>query len=287
MSANHVPSPRNRVEADASRPVRLTERDLQLIESVALASVVTRRQIMELGFFSSISRGNRRLRCLFDGGYLRRTFLACDAYAAEAAYLLGPAGAPIVAERTGLDFADIRRQAQRLPARTFLEHHIAMVEVRLAIEADAAKRGYEVVAHYWESECRHEYTLGKGQRRLVKPDGFFLVQPGNRSLAAFIEVDRGCVSRDQLAKTFRRYRDYLSDGAFTACYGQDTFDVLVVTTVGKRRIDNLLRLTRAGSPAIRLAAMTDIGQHGFFGAVWRSLDHDNGQSAHDLPWSRQ
>lgn len=281
MSASHVASNRNRLKADGGRLVRLTERDLQLIESVALAGVATRRQIMELGFFSSVSRGNRRLRCLFDGGYLRRTFLSTGAYAAEAAYLLGPAGAPLLADRCGMDIVDVRKQAQRQPARMYLDHHLAMVEVRLAIEADAAKRGIEVVAHYWEGECRHEYTLSS-QRRIVKPDGFFLVRTGDRSLVAFLEVDRGCVSRDQLAKTFRRYRDYLTDGAFTACYGQDSFEVLLVTTVGRRRIDNLLRLTRAGSPAVRFATLADVERLGFFGPIWRSLDHDSGRSAHEL-----
>jgi len=271
MCANQR-SVRDRVTPDMSEIVKLTARDGELISHVALHGAVTCKQLVHLGLFGSTSRANRRLRSLFDGHYLRRTFLAGGPYGAEAVYLLGPAGCPIVVRETGLDVEDVARWSTRQPVRTYLEHHLATMSVRLAIRCDAARMGISIKTYLAEALCRHEYTVGshgRESRRIIKPDGFFHAEFQGVDLAVFLEVDRGCVSSKQLSRTFSRYRSYLTDGAFGDCYEQPNFQVLLITTAGPRRIENLKRLTKSDlEPLIRFTTMEAVEQHGFFGPIW-------------------
>jgi hypothetical protein len=156
----------------------------------------------------------------------------------------------------------------------FLEHHLAVMEVRLAAQKDAARQQADIEVYLAEIECRHEYTVG-ASRRIIKPDGLLLVRQDNQKLALFLEVDRGCVSLVQMAKTFGRYQSYLTDGAFRDCYEEDSFEVLVITTAGQRRIAHLEALTKSNrSPLIRFTTLDNVLSHGFFGPIWQRRGAD-------------
>jgi hypothetical protein len=258
---------RSRTEPDATRPMRLTARDRSLITMVALHGAASGRQLVALGRFGSVCRANRRLRLLFDGGYLRRTFVAAGAYAAETIYLLGSAGASVAAEETCLDYTELQRQGRRQPERMFLEHHLAVLAVRLA--AEDIPLNAVLLEYRSETECRHEYTL-RGERVLIKPDGFLLVEQANQAFAFFVEVDRGTVSLPQMRELFGRYRRYGSDGAFGAAYDLPSFEVLVVTSAGDRRIAHLADLAHKARLPVRLATFDDLHRCGLYGRIWRT-----------------
>lgn len=272
MSVRRVSKIRSRIIPDHSANCRLTQRDRHVIALVALHGVASGSQLQRFGHFRSTSRRNRCLRRMFDAKYLRRTFVACGPYAAEAIYVLGPHGASVAAEQTGLDLTELRRQACRHPARMYLEHHLAVLDVRLSI----MKPPPGVLVHDFatEPECRHEYELVRGPKRmraLIKPDGFVMVERLGAIRSAFLEVDRGHVSLPQMKGVFERYNAYLRDGVFRSTYNlASPFEVLVITTAGNRRIGHLSALAKGLQVRVRFALLDDLADLGFYGQVWRA-----------------
>ncbi len=261
---------RRREHPDTARFCRLTERDREVIKIVALHGAASRRQLVDLGLFTSTSRANRRLRQLFDNRYLRRTKLATSLYSAETIYILGPNASQLVAEETGLDSIELARQARRQPERMFLEHHLSVLSVRLALRKETEDVRVSMFAS--EPECRHEYEIVNGLqviRRLVKPDAFCLIEDDLGVLPCFIELDRGHVSLPQMKGVFGRYDLYQADGAFAAAYEvAEPFQVLVITTAGERRIKHLAALVPEGSIEVKFALYAEVVRQGFFGCLW-------------------
>lgn len=251
---------------------RITHRDRSIIAVVAQHGAASRDQLMALGLFTSVSRANRRLRLLCDARFLRRTYLATGPNRTETIYVLGQAGSSVAVEESDLDPTEMKRQGQRMPERTYLEHHLLGLSVRL--DAERVTGGVRLVEFRSEPECRHEYEVANGarsQRRLIKPDAYALFARDGELLPTFIEVDRGHVSLPQMASMFARYGDYLKDGAFTDAYGYTTgtlFTVAVITTAGRRRIDHLRRIARRKSLPVRFTTYRELQAHGFNAAIW-------------------
>ncbi len=262
--------------ADRSHPNlngarRVTKRDRQIISTVALHGAASRAQVMALGHFSSVSRANRRLRLLCGAKFLRRTYIATGPYLTEAIYVLGPAGASIAVEECDLDPTEMKRQGQRVPERMYLEHHLLGLSVRLL--AARVGGGVQLVHFLSEPECRHEYEV-KSNRRLIKPDAYALFERAGKLHPTFIEVDRGHVSLSQMSGVFTRYRDYLTDGAFTDAYELNgPFTVAVVTTSGLRRIDHLRRLAGRKSLVVKFTTYRELQAQGFSSTIWLSAHH--------------
>ncbi|MDQ2986777.1 MAG: replication-relaxation family protein [Armatimonadota bacterium] len=224
---------------------------------------------MAHGYFKSVSRANRRLRQLFDCNYLRRTQIASGPYCLETVYLLGPKGVSIVAESAITSRLELSRHSQRPPQRAFLEHHLGVLSLRISLQLTPP--GARLNEFLTEPECRHEYEIVKGARkikRVIKPDGFADVQFFKRRFSFFIEFDRGNCSIPQMRGVFERYAAYMREGAFQSVYKENMFEVLVVTTAGKRRIDHLVAIAKGHGVNVRFATMEDINAVGFYGPVW-------------------
>lgn len=268
MSAN--PHARNRRPTKPGTHLhhRLTDRDRQVITLVALHGAVSRKQFMQFGLFRSVSRANRRLKQLLDARYLRRKHLAISAHTLETIYLLGPTGVAIAAELAVIDRVELARHAARHPERAYLEHQLGVVALRLVLNAEQT-----LVARFLsETECRHEYALvtgSKSVRRIIKPDAYFEVDDGGVVRSFFLEFDRGHCSLPQMRGVFKRYGLYASEGAFQEAYGVATFEVLVVTTAGARRITHLIEAARESGASVRFATYHDVCSKGFFSATWQ------------------
>ena len=278
MSANRTAKIRCRSKPDHTVTMKLTHRDRDVIKTVALHGAASRGQLMALGYFKSVSRANRRLRQLFDCNYLRRTQVASGPYSLETVYLLGAKGVSVVAEAAITNRLELSRHSQRPPQRTYLEHHLGVLSLRIAMQLTPP--GTCLHEFLTEPECRHEYEIVKGSRkmkRVIKPDGFASVQLGERSYVFFIEYDRGNCSIPQMREVVGRYAAYLVEGAFESVYSEDRFDVLVVTTAGKRRIDHLLAVAKTLAVNVRFATVEDLNASGFYGPIW--LDCLNGIKA--------
>ena len=149
---HHLPEKRRTRQAP---PFQLTERDIAIIEAVHHCRMLERRQVEEHFFASTAgqhtntSYARKRLRRLYLHGYLERILRPIDPSEGSRGpvYRLGPVGARLLAQQAGVpvgqfhywgggDDKDSRRtQVQPL----FLEHGIALADVRIAIEQAAIK----------------------------------------------------------------------------------------------------------------------------------------------------
>lgn len=248
-------------------------RDAALVRRIYLHRVLRRDQLIRMGFFSSVPRANACLKRLVDRRMLRRAYVAHAGPSAQAAYLAGPAATAWLAAELDLEPAEVARFTRRPPARSFLEHSLASADLRLELESAARAAGGTVEAYLEEPLCRHEYEIvrgGKALKRVLKPDGYARVRLGNETRDLFLECDLGHVSSGQMGRSFERYRSYLSDGLFEEAYGAESFELLVVTSAGLRRVRNLLSLAPSGRPRVRAATFADVRARGFLGSVWRS-----------------
>ena len=261
---------RSRSHRDASAKGRLTDRDRLVIQTVALHGAASRNHLMDLGFFTSISRANRRLRLLFDWKFLRRTMLASNPYSIESVYVLGRDGVAVARECTSIDSAELGRHAARQPERAYLEHQLGVLSLRIALMN--VPDGVKVTQFLTEPECRHEYMIGKAgrtSRRIIKPDAFFELGIGESRRPFFLEYDRGKCSLPQMKSVFDRYGRYAKDGAYQDVYGDQSFEVLVVTTAGNRRIQHLAGCAKNQGVPVRFATMDEVLRIGFYAHIWK------------------
>lgn len=276
-----ITSPK-RVVRDRFRPqivagMRLEERDEELLCDLFWQRAMSRSQLQAL-YFGSVGRCNARLRLLFDHHFVTRYYLPAAPFGAQAVYGLGRAGAPIVARRLEMELLEVKRVVKHSHTPTFLEHTLAIVDVRLALQrAIEGREDVEIERWLAEPLCRHEYDIrstqgaGRWQKEVFKPDGFvrFYHRPSQRDVNYFLEVDLGHTSSRQFAGKIMMHRRYKESGLFRELYGGESFRTLVVTT-GPRRVGNLVELAQEqGSDRFWFTTFAQLEEHGPLGAIWR------------------
>ncbi len=282
------PGARNSRRPDSpktSRRMVLQRRDMSLLSDVYAHGSMLRGQIQEL-HFGSVPRANARLRQLYDARFLQRATLtlpsAMDSAAGcQYAYLLGPAGIPVVAGELGLDPDDIRSQLRR-GTPGYLLHTIEIVTFRLAVEA-AARASEAVVLErfYPERLCRHAYevrekpvtdaaTEGRWRTEICKPDAVFVTAYGSVRSGFAVEIDLGHTSASEFTLKLGIHARYAGSGLFTDRYGAECAGTLIVTTSDNRRGHLAAIALKQPERIFRLATFGDIRRHGAFGPVWYS-----------------
>ncbi|TFE31037.1 hypothetical protein E0F15_11190 [Frankia sp. B2] len=168
---------------------RLTPRDRWLLAMLHEHQVLTRRQVTRL-CFDGDRQTRMRLATLHQLGVLDRVHPNYSLVAAPLHYILGTAGAAILAAERGITVQDLGYRRDRLHALAHgvrLAHLIATNSLFAAwVHASRARpEGSGLVA--WWSERRAADTWG----RIVRPDGYGVWVDGTRRLDVMVEVDRG------------------------------------------------------------------------------------------------
>jgi hypothetical protein len=259
---------RSRFSRAPSGGFALGERDEALLCDLFLFRCLSREHIERL-HFESTSRCNRRLRQLFDYGFVHRHYLALSPWGSPALYFPALGSVPAIGrelERRELDVdpGEIHRVCRVKSAPAYLEHTLACADFFLRVKEDievaqAQGLGIQLDLYLPETLCREEYDVqapGTGWRReIFKPDAFFRLQlTGHRFASCFVEIDRGHVSSALFRAKRDSYRRYYETGLFAHAYGDDptpgvadgadraspkgSFLVLVVTT-GRLRLSHL------------------------------------------------
>jgi hypothetical protein len=231
--------------------MRLTSRDLALIGAVYRFRVLRRAQIQQM-LFPSKNTANQRLMLLHAHGYLARRRLPVEygQGSGQALYLLGGRGASLLADRWGLDPAEIGwRRSQNHVSSLFLEHTLMVNEVRLAVELACQRDGHTIEAWLREDELRAapdrvwiETDDGPSRQVTLVPDAYLRLIAGRRRASFFLEADRSTETGARWAAKVRAYLAYVRSGAYLRRYGSNCLRVLVVAT-SQRRMENLLRTT--------------------------------------------
>lgn len=198
--------------------MKLTRRDRIIVRDVALSIVLSRDHFIRLGYFSSVTRANTRLRELTKLGLVQRLETP---FFAQSLYGAGPKATDVLEGHVG------RLTQARTASPRFIQHALNVADVRIAL----TNRSH--------AEWRHEQflwrTLPGLERQEVRPDGLLLAK-----VPIFVEVDLGNVSLAKFRAKLLSYRALALSGSCEQLYGFADFRLLVVTT-GSLRSRHLSR----------------------------------------------
>lgn len=237
----------------------LQSRDRQLLQEIAILRVVDREQAKMIAGFGSTTRVNTRLLALHRAGFLKRFFLGSKGAGQKALYGISRQGALLVDRPyRGLQ----RKNDEALPADFFVQHQLLVNDLycslnyrQLPLEGVRLKR--------W----LHFFKPITPEIRLI-PDGYVEFATGARTLACFLEIDRGVESLKIWSEKARNYLQLARTRAVERLFGIASFDVLVIAN-SERRIQSIRSSVRAETSAIFwFAALADVQGPRFFGPVW-------------------
>lgn len=287
-------------------PMKFTNRDGQILQSVFRFGLLTRKQIERLHFKSShgqshsttTSRARLRLKLLFHNGYLERMPLpvALGAWAWEPVYRLDSRGAEKVALDLGRNKKEILywgrgdHKDKRPPSVThlFLEHALSINDFRIAVVCAAEQKGFQV--EKWlddrqlKSQEYKDYVLvsDKGKHRSVAviPDAYFALNLGERRAHFLLELDRATMPNSRWKTRVNAYLAYIRSGNYSERYKTRSLRILTATTT-EERLWNLKETTRkAGGGEVFWFTTIDkvTPESVLFAPIWR-LANDERDSA--------
>ena len=206
--------------------MRLTTRDVRLLRDMALSHVLSRDQIIALGYFGSVTRANTRLRLLGRFGLVRRIDTP---FFSQNLYCVGVKASEIVGERIA------KLVAGRAASPRFLQHALLTTNVRIEL----IRRG----ASSWRFE-QQLWVCFKfaGKEYQVRPDG--LADTANGLIA--VEVDLGHVAPAKFREKLLAFDAFIASGQCQRQWNAPSVSLLTLTT-GKRRASQLLRLAPKGT----------------------------------------
>jgi hypothetical protein len=235
-------------------PFELTDRDAHVLRALHRLRVLDRQQIEQL-FFPNFSLACKRLRLLYQHGFVERLYRPPYPNGAVRgpAYRLGTRGAKLLADEQGIALpqffywgkGDDRDAHQVSVNYLFLEHALQLSSVRISIEASA--RASKCTIEQWRDdvdirrgkmgdEVRVEPSSGaKHVTMKVIPDGYIVLVTANGHTGHFfLEADRGSESvKEKWRRKIFGYKALFSSGTFHKRYQvqerQTAFRVLVTT----------------------------------------------------------
>jgi hypothetical protein len=202
--------------------MRVTERDIRLLRDLSLSHVLSRDQILALGYFHSLTRINARLKLLKDLELLRvldTPFFAQSLYAVlpKASEIVGERLAPLTAARTG--------------SPRFLQHALSVTNTRIALLGKGADRWL------FEQQASVSFSF-QGRTYEVRPDGMAI----ENGIPLPVEVDLGHMGAPKFTKKLKAYDAFVRSGEAERSWRTASFSLLVITTGPERakRLSGLL-----------------------------------------------
>lgn len=197
--------------------MRFTERDIRLVRDIALSHVLSRDQVIELGYFDSVTRCNTRLREL---GAMNAVRQISTPFHNQSLYIAGSLAGELCGDRVE------RLMADRIGSPRFVRHALSVTNCRIAL----CKRG----GSGWRFEQQLWRTVGKHE---IRPDGLIVL----KGIPTFIEVDLGHVSGPKFREKLKGFESLTVGTTCTDIYGFPSFRLLIVST-SPRRVRHLRSL---------------------------------------------
>lgn len=233
---------------------------------------------------AALLQGGRRtteliLTRLVEAGYLagvKRPVLDSDA--PDTVYALAQRGSDLMASRLGVDRRLVRwRKYHNYVGLSFVEHRLAVNDVRIAFTAGAGRFGYAVEGWWYEFPIKEDIDDPdeKAPPLVLRPDAYTRLLVGPRRLRLFLEVDMGTESHIRFAAKIRRYLTYKESRLFRYRYGGRSFRVLIVApTLTRARA--LRRVTEAegGMTMFWFAFQEDITAERIVRPLWQMAGVD-------------
>jgi len=218
----------------------LSDRDRQVLETVASLRLACTRQLQRLYFTGGTPRSNLRsaqrvlgklaeLRLL---SRLERRVGGLRAGSAGHVYALGTAGQHLAGGRGPAGGRLVRRPWT--PALPFLRHRLAISELYVRL-VEASRLGeVELVGFVAEPGSWRRYHGPHGSVSWLKPDAFVTTVSGDYEDRWFVEVDLATESPLVLGRKCQAYLGYQSSGREQAAHG--VFPLVLFVVPGERRL---------------------------------------------------
>lgn len=203
---------------------RLTERDRLLCRLLHQHRVLTTAQVADIGF-DGIRRAEQRLAELYAWGLLDRFRPRSWAGSAPYHWVLGPAGAAIVAAEAGVDLDQVAWRpdtATALARSQRLAHLVGVNGTFTALARTARTRPDCELAGWWsERRCAAEWG------EVVRPDGYGVWVEDGLRLPFLLEHDTGTERLARLAAKLPGYAE------LAAAAGHPTWVLFRFPTAGR------------------------------------------------------
>jgi hypothetical protein len=278
------------VEVPTNRGMRVTLRDLEVLQALHTARYLTTPQIEKLfwrgGTVGRAKACQQRLRLLHQQGLVRRIALPIRRGDKPKPYVyaLDRQGAELLVSELGIEPGEIdwraRTQEEHYP---FLEHLLTTTDFRIALTQACEQSG--VVLQEWEDEKElksiHnvEYVTlhgphGGSLRAALVPDAYFVLARDGKLGLFFLEVDLKTVTvapskweRRGWVRRIRTYDAYFKSESYRTRYGDRRARVVTVTA-GDLRLKNLKQATEEVYRAMREAGEDASAQNRFWFTVF-------------------
>lgn len=238
------------------RQMRETENDRQVIQLIYQYRILSQQQLERL-LNKSRSRVQQIMMRLYHHEYVERLFLPVFITEGRSPtlYILGKRGVAVL-RRLGIE--DMSGQPSKNLTPMFLEHTLAINDVRIAIAQACEQHDWSILTWKGENDLKAAYDRvilptksGKSQSVSVIPDSYFIVYlPGRGVYNFFMELDRGSMTLDRFRNKMMAYVAYYKSGKYEQRFRYKGFRVLtVVDTVSPQRVENLVKQTET-VPAI-------------------------------------
>lgn len=205
---------------------RLTERDREVVRTVARLRLISGRQLERLFFTESPSPSSAArlarlsLARLVELGLLARLDRRVGGVRAGSAgfvYAATPDAQRLSAFWRGEGIG--RPRAVYEPGAAYVAHTLAAAEVFVLLKEAEQVGRVEVLAHQAEPDCWRQYVGAYGRAMTLRPDAYVQVAVDDFEEYAFIEVDRGTVGRTALRRKHDAYLAYYRSGREQAALG--------------------------------------------------------------------
>lgn len=230
-------------------PIRLTQRDFDLLTSLVDFRILTTTQIQRL-FFRSLHRTRKRLFKLWQHGVVDRVFrpVALGESPSEAIYTVAAKGARLLARGRGSSeqaSTEVNRRKRMSPF--FLEHTLAVSDFRIALMNGCSRTSHARFLIWrqgpsigFEQIIVDQAGGGSLVRVPIVADGLAGIEISGRKEYYFVEVDRGTVPLRRWRRRYAAYVKAYRDVGLNKRLGISRFSVLVLAP-NQNRLTNLFR----------------------------------------------
>jgi len=261
-----------------------TERDIILFEALYRHGVMTRSQIQQYLGWDCVSDVNRRLRKLYDAGFVDRRFLPRKFGPTPAVYMPGNESIEPLIENGKCKKADVNRRRYRFNrlSDNLLPHELLITEFACLLKFTL--RRYSGCG-FQKWECDDEIVnrcnvIEGGADVELKPDAFGSYNLHKTLFNFFIEADLGTEPLSRIRKKVELYRSFKASGLFKVNFKRQAFRLFIVTNSGVRARNISQSLPQADDLKIYIANVDAIRIDLLLAPVWLMAGNSRAQSLH-------
>lgn len=271
------------------KPIRLTDRDRDVLRQVAAFGVLSTEQGQRL-CFPSPSRARKRLRQLWRHGLVRRHRrpVTVGEGTSQLFFTTSRRGWKLIAGD------GVGRPASPKGRVRLNDHALEIIGFRVALTL-AVQHARETAIGRWIGDRELRFTgsvrVGEVTKQVpIIPDAFFTLRQGQKEFAYFLELDRGTTDLTRMRAKFIAYLDLWHGPVATDKLGIRSFRVLYVTH-SEKRLQGLLKTLQGIVPdGLRrdILQFTSMEKYTLdkperlFGPIWQTIDQSGDLHARRL-----